>query len=251
MRVDAKKIPEKEGFSLFLGIFPAKPLISNRCFIQSFEFVEKGQTALSKEESKTKNKILDAAEELMADQGYKGTSIREITKAAKVHLSAVNYHFTNKEKLFVEVCARKIKGINDERLKLLDACEKKAGKEGPTVEEILTAFLTPPLSFGGDHKKHFMRLMGRLYVEPGDFWQPVYALFEEVVLRFATALGKACPHLEKEDLIWRFHFMIGSMCHTMMDTQGIGFLSDNKMDGRKSKETIKQLVSFVSAGFKA
>jgi AcrR family transcriptional regulator len=48
----------------------------------------------------TKKRIIEVAAKLFAVQGFNGTSIREIAQLAKVNLSAVNYHFENKEKLY-------------------------------------------------------------------------------------------------------------------------------------------------------
>ena len=89
----------------------------------------------------TKEKILDASEELMARQGYKATSIRDITHLAGLHVGSINYHFSSKEKLFHAVCARKISIINDERLRLLKTLE--ASPKPPELEEVLQAFLKP------------------------------------------------------------------------------------------------------------
>ena len=54
----------------------------------------------------TKNKILDAAENLFADKGFNGTSLREITSLADVNLAAVNYHFGSKKELIKAVMSR-------------------------------------------------------------------------------------------------------------------------------------------------
>jgi AcrR family transcriptional regulator len=56
----------------------------------------------------TRERILDAAERLFAECGFAGTSIRDITEAAAVNLSAVNYHFQSKENLYAEVFARRV-----------------------------------------------------------------------------------------------------------------------------------------------
>jgi AcrR family transcriptional regulator len=55
----------------------------------------------------TRQAILDAAGELFARKGLGGTGIREIVKEAGTSLSSVNYHFTNKEGLYL-ACIRHI-----------------------------------------------------------------------------------------------------------------------------------------------
>ena len=52
----------------------------------------------------TKQKIMEVARVLFANQGFEGTSVREIAKAAEVNIASVNYHFSNKENLFAGVC---------------------------------------------------------------------------------------------------------------------------------------------------
>ncbi|MCF8032967.1 MAG: CerR family C-terminal domain-containing protein [Desulfarculaceae bacterium] len=51
----------------------------------------------------TRERILDEAERLFAQKGYDAVTVREITSAAGAHLAAVNYHFSNKENLYLEV----------------------------------------------------------------------------------------------------------------------------------------------------
>ncbi len=52
---------------------------------------------------KTRERILSEAEKLFAQKGYRGVNIREITNEAQCNLAAVNYHFGNKENLYIEV----------------------------------------------------------------------------------------------------------------------------------------------------
>ncbi|UCF00455.1 MAG: helix-turn-helix transcriptional regulator, partial [Planctomycetota bacterium] len=49
------------------------------------------------------DRLLDAAEQLFAQTGFNGTSIRHITTKANSNIAAVNYHFGGKEKLYIEV----------------------------------------------------------------------------------------------------------------------------------------------------
>ena len=71
----------------------------------------------------TKERILDSAERLFAEQGFAGASMRAITTAAGANLAAVNYHFGSKESLIDAVFARRLQPINRERLEWLDRLE--------------------------------------------------------------------------------------------------------------------------------
>ena len=44
-------------------------------------------------------KILQVAETLFAEQGFDGTSIRNIAKEAKINIAMVSYYFGSKERL--------------------------------------------------------------------------------------------------------------------------------------------------------
>ncbi len=49
---------------------------------------------------KTKQKLLDAAIEAFSENGFKGTSTRDIAERAGVHHPLITYHFKNKEELW-------------------------------------------------------------------------------------------------------------------------------------------------------
>ncbi|WP_234697074.1 TetR/AcrR family transcriptional regulator [Nitrosophilus alvini] len=57
-------------------------------------------TVKSERGKNTKEKILKAAQELIAEHGYKGASIRKIAKAVGIRESAIYNHFKNKEEIF-------------------------------------------------------------------------------------------------------------------------------------------------------
>src|SRR6266403_212385 len=64
----------------------------------------------------TRIKLLDAAERLFAESGYDGTSLRDITTRAKLHLALSTYHFGTKERLFEEVIQRRAAEMEQIRL---------------------------------------------------------------------------------------------------------------------------------------
>ena len=51
----------------------------------------------------TTHKLLSAACEVFAENGFRNTTVRDICKRADVNVAAVNYHFGNKEKLYEAV----------------------------------------------------------------------------------------------------------------------------------------------------
>jgi len=64
---------------------------------------EKKGIAPEGSEEKTRDKILSAAGEVFAEQGFEGATIRAITERAGVNVAAVNYHFRDKAELYTRV----------------------------------------------------------------------------------------------------------------------------------------------------
>ena len=202
----------------------------------------------------TKQRILDVAEEMFADRGFGGTSLRSIIAAAEVNLAAVHYHFGSKEALLEAVIVRRLEPLNRERLKLLDECERHAGKSGPSVEQILEALLAPPIRFirTTPEGSLYGKLLGRMHSEPGELFTAIAKKhFVNVLHRFQTALRRALPGLPAEDFFWRLHFTIGAMAHTLTRPDLLKIMSGGLCRSADAKTAIPQLIDFLSAGFRA
>jgi AcrR family transcriptional regulator len=202
----------------------------------------------------TKDRILDAAEKLFADQGFTATSLRAITTEAGVNLAAVNYHFGSKDGLMEAVFERRLAPLNQERISLLDALE--ASDENPPLEKILEAFVGPPLRLHRDTDRGgpvFMRLLGRTLTEPSQAFHEIFVRqFAEIAARFTPALERALPVVPTDEVFWRMHFAIGAMAHTMCDTFRLKLISAGRCDaGEDIDATIRRLVSFVAGGLRA
>jgi TetR/AcrR family transcriptional regulator, regulator of cefoperazone and chloramphenicol sensitivity len=54
--------------------------------------------------SETRQRLLVAAGEVFAEQGFHNTTVRDICRQAGVNIAAVNYYFHSKEELYEAVC---------------------------------------------------------------------------------------------------------------------------------------------------
>lgn len=205
--------------------------------------------------SDTKQRILDTAERLFAENGYAGTSLRTIIAAAGVNLAAVHYHFRSKQELLKSVIARRLEPINRERLEALDAAERTTGSEGPVIEQILEAFLMPIFRSGHDPSlggNVFLRLFGMLYGESGD---EVRGFFAEqmgpVAVRFVSAFSRALPHLSRMELYWRMSFCVGVMAHVLRGGVEVKLISGGLCDPSQWDQAAPRVVEFLAAGLRA
>ena len=203
----------------------------------------------------TKTKILNAAEYLFASRGPNATSLRQVISRAKVNLAAIHYHFGSKESLLQAVLSRRLVPLNAGRLALLDKYERKSGKRAVPLPKVLEALVGPALRLSRDPQQGgavFMRLLGRCVLEPDKKIQTMLnQQFHYVLERFTPALQHALPNLPPVDFFWRIHFLVGSMAHTMADSERLSSISCGLCDPDDTEGTIRRLVTFLNAGLKA
>jgi AcrR family transcriptional regulator len=200
----------------------------------------------------TKDRILDTAERLFARDGFEATSLRAITTEANVNLAAVNYHFQSKDALVQAVIGRRMGPVNARRLALLDAYEAEAAGAPVPLENIMDAFLRPIVELVGSHAHEFVPLIGRVYVEPGEFAERLYSQqFEPMRQRFFPTLQRALPDLPVDELSWRLHFAIGALAHTMAASKILEMMSRGRCDISDVEGTLDRLKAFVMAGLTA
>lgn len=65
-------------------------------------------------------KILEVAETLFAEKGFEGTSIRDISKVAKINIAMVSYYFGSKEKLLESLILHKTSGLKELLVNLIE-----------------------------------------------------------------------------------------------------------------------------------
>jgi AcrR family transcriptional regulator len=198
----------------------------------------------------TKDRILGAAEELFAQHGFAGTSLRQVTSRADVNIAAVNYHFGSKENLVNEVFRRRMDDMTGLRLSQLKAAlENHPGELKP----VLAAFVEPALAMSQDRHGGgaFVRVVARAYAEKNDgllkFLSDHYG---HVLREFGKAIATCVPGLSKEELYWRLDFLAGALTYAMADFGLIKRPADVTESAHRERAA-QELIRFAEAGIRA
>jgi AcrR family transcriptional regulator len=198
----------------------------------------------------TRTRLLDAAEALFARHGLDGTSLRAITTRAGVNLAAVNYHFGTKAGLVAAVFQRRAEPLNRDRLARLAAARQASAPAPPAVETVLDALLRPALALRNQPKAtHFLRLLARVFSEPGAIRQEMLSQFRPTAESFLDALTAAAPHVPRRELVWRLHFLIGSMAHALCAEDMIHQQDPAPDEGEEA--LLRRLIDYGAAGLQA
>ncbi|MDT7520015.1 CerR family C-terminal domain-containing protein [Rhodoferax sp. TBRC 17660] len=163
-----------------------------------------------------RNRLLDAALQLFAEQGFAKTSIREIALAAQANVASISYYFGDKAGLYRAVFSdpRTNPPLPPEALEGTDVSLEQA------IRGLLSSFLEP-LKQGHVTQQQYMKLCFREMLEPTGAWQ------QEIDTNIAPAhmalTRGLCRHVglaEADDDIHRLAFTIsglGVMLHVGND----------------------------------
>src|SRR3954467_2625064 len=179
-------------------------------------------------EEATRDRLLDAAERLFAEQGYQATTMRGLTARAEANIAAVNYHFGGKQSLLEAVVHRALAPVVEERRRRLDALP-----DDPSVEQVVEAIAGPLLDCAEPAP-----LLGRLFVDPDpEMRSLVRAELSDSSCRRMAALERALPDVPREELWLRPRAMYAGGGGALTGTLG-------------PCERV-QLVTFLAAGLRA
>ncbi|HET6433519.1 TetR/AcrR family transcriptional regulator [Dyella sp.] len=201
----------------------------------------------------TRHRLLEAAELLFIEGGYDALSLRALTARAGANLAAVNYHFGSKEAMLKELLAQRLDRLNEERLRLLDACESHGTV--PDCVTILGVLFVPALQLGRDPSAGpaFLRLLGRVYSDASPFIRDhLQRHYHPIFDRFFEAFARALPHLPRNELGLRLHFALKSLSGVLA-ADDLGELVAELSMGQdiNDAELLARLVALVSPALTA
>ena len=157
--------------------------------------------------ARTRERLLDAAERLIASHGVQALSLRAVNTAAGArNVAAAHYHFGSKEGLVAAVVARGMEALALERLSALEAAVAQAAGAPPDLRTLVEALVLPLVYMPVDDRRGatYVTALARIAGEPGmsvDLIAP--PSFWTMVGRLAALLRQALPALPERVLYMR------------------------------------------------
>jgi len=204
----------------------------------------------------TKDKILNEAEKLFAEQGFAETSLRMITAKADVNLASVNYHFGSKKKLIQAVFERFMDTITQDITSEMDKLDAAHGRDLSNIQisEVLQLLKQPIKNLDQlrpDGAGVFMNLLGRSYAETqGHIRRFAMDKYSQTFNRFISYLQASCPQSDASEIFWRLHFMLGSFIFSLAGHRALQEIAESDFNQSVSiEQIIDKLIPFMTAAF--
>ena len=203
--------------------------------------------------NETQIKILEAAESELADYGFAGASIRNITQRAGVNVASINYHFGSKVDLIKELFKYRIIPLNDLRLELLRQAQEKSEDGVVSVTELVDILVRPAVSkLVSKEGRRFAQAIARCMSEPLEFMCELdEEIFQEVFHTFLAAFQKALPDLDPDLVMNKLHFIICSMVGFMMHFPRMDQFIGREMGDDGFDQLLDQYIDFIATGIES
>lgn len=202
--------------------------------------------APSKRSLATRERIMDAAEQLFSERGFDGASIRDIALRACVPGALVHHHGGSKEDLFFTVVARRADELALMRLEALERCRQEGRLD---LRDVIASFLLPFLHqtfYGSPQWQAYGRLIA--HVSADKRWRPIaQACFDPTAKVFLDEIAWILPNASRDAIGSSFVFMVSSMLSICASRWRIEALSTNDNVGNLAD----YLLDFCEAGFLA
>ncbi|WP_417601434.1 TetR family transcriptional regulator [Pararhodobacter oceanensis] len=209
-------------------------------------------TATKPDPSSTQDNILDAAEEVFAENGFHGATTRVIADKAQANSALIHYYFGNKEKLFEAVFARRSEAINEERRQQLTRL-RQANRV--TLEAILDALLRPTVTLGRDPSRggaHYARLLVHVASGTDERSQRLTKeRYNAIATLFIDQIAAITPGLTRDDAVLCYLNAIAIGMSLMAPTGRAEDLSQGDLRDDDIDAIIAGAVRFISAGIRA
>jgi AcrR family transcriptional regulator len=205
---------------------------------------------LSETGASSRDRLLESAGVLFAAKGFSEVSVREIAAHAGVNSALVGYYFRGKQALFNEVYRSYASPLAHERTKRLAAISGKNRR--PSIEEVLKAWLIPWLQLEDGIGKNVLHVhfMAFLSEERWEHTEKASSFTSRTHNAFIKVLQDCrLPHLSRETLIWRLHFLAGAVVFGIRVPGPLKAVSKGRCDPHDFEAVFDQILPYAVAGF--
>jgi hypothetical protein len=136
-------------------------------------------------------------------------------------------------------------------MKRLTALTKSGRK--PSVEDILKAWLVPWLLRGDERGENAVRLRftANISAERWKYAKKAAPYMTPTFAAFMNAFHHCLPHLSKETLMWRLHFVTGAIAFGLRGPNALLAFSKGRCDPGDVEAALAQMLPYAAAGFTA
>lgn len=196
----------------------------------------------------TRDRLLDTAEELFADRGYFGVSVRDITQQAETRLAAISEQFGGKEGLFRAVLLRRIQPLNEERRGRL-AVLPQTGSRKRRLRALIEAFAEPMLGHAGDPGwRNYFRFIAQLANSGHPIQMLVAEEFNTAAADFIERLHALFPAAGDAAIHDAYLHLVAATLHTYSNNLRLDTLSRGRLHTQDIADRHRALISFAEGG---
>ncbi|MDQ0314042.1 TetR/AcrR family transcriptional regulator [Amorphus orientalis] len=202
----------------------------------------------------TRTAILEAAEDLFAERGFGSAPLREIARSAGVNVGSVTYHFGDKLGLLEAIYSAHTTPMNARRLELIGEA-MRIRDDDQRLMAVLRAYVLPAFVASHDDAgggARFTRVRAVLSAEGNPEARQIIArAFDATTRAFIDAVADCLPGADRDAIVWRSQFLLGSLYYTLINPERITRLSDGRTDGADHQRAIDELVATSFASLRA
>jgi AcrR family transcriptional regulator len=207
----------------------------------------------SKKHDDTKSRLINAAGEVFAQNGFRSATVREICSRADAHLGAMNYHFRDKIGLYAAVLE------HSQQLASKKYPLELGLREGALPEEKLRAFIRSFLLrlLGEGFPAWHGKLMAREIADPTDaldqvLQSSVRPLYSYMVGILCELLGEGKPAEgeESEEVFLSVMGIVGQCLHHFTGKRVVAAIRPKSFDPADIERIADHITRFSLAGIR-
>jgi len=207
----------------------------------------------SRSTAATRERLLDAAETLFAEKGYRDTPLRVVTAAAGCNLAAVNYHFGGKLALYRETFRRRLRALRDRRIQAVHESLRAAGARADLetlLRSFTTVFLEPHMKGRSGRRvmKLFMREIFDPHLNPSIVRREIVQPVEDAMME---ALGELGIRLREPDARRCVQSLVAQLVHVVQMRASLRSPASAGGGDFAFPGIIDHIVRFSAAGIRA